>query len=116
MNFVRRKIGLGLEPEEVCEALLDRCLAPDCQMGGIGCDNMTAVLVCFLHGGKYDNLVHKCAGIRLAKTEEVKSTNHMSINPNSSNPGSPTSPSPSSSMGQASPSSPDSFAYPSPSH
>lgn len=24
------------------------CLAPDCQLGGLGCDNMTVVIVCFL--------------------------------------------------------------------
>lgn len=38
-----------------------RCLAPDCQMGGLGCDNMTVVLVCFLHGSTYADLARKCA-------------------------------------------------------
>lgn len=38
-----------------------RCLAPDCQMGGLGCDNMTVILVCFLLGGSYDDLTRKCS-------------------------------------------------------
>lgn len=40
---------------------MTRCLAPDCQMGGLGCDNMTVVLVCLLHGGSYDALATKCS-------------------------------------------------------
>ena len=40
---------------------MTRCLAPDCQMGGLGCDNMTVVLVCFLNGSSYDDLAEKCA-------------------------------------------------------
>lgn len=37
------------------------CLAPDCQMGGLGCDNMTVILVCFLNGGTYEELATKCS-------------------------------------------------------
>jgi hypothetical protein len=37
----------------VCEELLTRCLAPDSQMGGLGCDNMTVVLVCLLQNGTW---------------------------------------------------------------
>ncbi len=40
---------------------MTRCLAPDCQMGGLGCDNMTVVLICFLHGKNYEDLADKCA-------------------------------------------------------
>lgn len=40
---------------------MTRCLAPDCQMGGLGCDNMTVVLICFLHGKQYEDLADKCA-------------------------------------------------------
>ena len=39
---------------------MTRCLAPDCQMGGLGCDNMTVVLVCLLQEKSYDELVAKC--------------------------------------------------------
>lgn len=30
-------------------------------MGGLGCDNMTVVLVTFLHGNNYEDLADRCA-------------------------------------------------------
>lgn len=30
-------------------------------MGGVGCDNMTVILVCFLHGRSYADLVERCS-------------------------------------------------------
>ncbi|XP_059155657.1 probable protein phosphatase 2C T23F11.1 isoform X2 [Physella acuta] len=60
VEFVRNRIAQRMEPDIICEELMTRCLAPDCQAGGLGCDNMTVVLVCFLHGGTYDDLVRKC--------------------------------------------------------
>uniref|UniRef100_A0A8D8PVX0 protein-serine/threonine phosphatase n=1 Tax=Cacopsylla melanoneura TaxID=428564 RepID=A0A8D8PVX0_9HEMI len=62
-DFVRVRIGSGMEPEEICEDLMTRCLAPDCQMGGLGCDNMTVVIICLLHGQPYADLVKKCANV-----------------------------------------------------
>lgn len=61
VEFVRIRIGSGMHPENICEDLMTRCLAPDCQMGGLGCDNMTVVLVCFLHGQSYEELSARCA-------------------------------------------------------
>lgn len=47
-----------IDPEEICEQLISHCLAPDALMG-TGCDNMTVVLVSFLHGKPYlDMLLH----------------------------------------------------------
>lgn len=60
-EFVRARIAEGMLPEIICEELMTRCLAPDCQMGGLGCDNMTVVLVCFLHSGTYEELGQKCS-------------------------------------------------------
>ncbi|XP_015513284.1 probable protein phosphatase 2C T23F11.1 [Neodiprion pinetum] len=68
--FVRNRLAQGsqngsdeegsmVDPEEVCEELMSHCLAPDAQMG-TGCDNMTVVLVCFLHGKPYSHLVARC--------------------------------------------------------
>ncbi|BFZ15105.1 hypothetical protein BsWGS_18143 [Bradybaena similaris] len=61
VEFVRNRIAQRMEPDVICEELMNRCLAPDCQAGGLGCDNMTVILVCFLHGGTYDDLARKCA-------------------------------------------------------
>ena len=30
-------------------------------MGGLGCDNMTAIIACCLHGGSYSELARKCS-------------------------------------------------------
>lgn len=59
-DFVRMRVSTGMEPETICEELMTRCLAPDCQMGGLGCDNMTVVIICFLHGKPYSELVARC--------------------------------------------------------
>lgn len=61
VDFVRTRIASKMEPEKICEDLMTRCLAPDCQMGGLGCDNMTVILVCLLQGEKYEDLATKCA-------------------------------------------------------
>lgn len=58
-------------PEEICEDLLKLCLAPDVLMD-IGCDNMTVVLVFFLHGKPYSHLVSKCQQVP-ADSEHLES-------------------------------------------
>jgi len=70
-DFCLSRLGQGLEPEDVCEELMTRCLSPDCQMGGLGCDNMTCVLVCFLHGHSYQSFVERCAARSKAREELV---------------------------------------------
>ena len=52
-DFVIKCISTGMEPEVICEELMTKCLAPDSSMGGLGCDNMTVILVCFLHNQPY---------------------------------------------------------------
>ena len=41
-------------------------------MGGLGCDNMTCVLACFLHDKPYQELVERCAKITRAKEAALK--------------------------------------------
>ncbi|KAJ8676333.1 hypothetical protein QAD02_012120 [Eretmocerus hayati] len=48
-----------VDPEEICEQLISHCLAPDA-LTGTGCDNMTVVLVCFLHGKPYSEMLLRC--------------------------------------------------------
>lgn len=62
-NFVNRRVGEGKEPEIICEELMTHCLATDCTMGGLGCDNMTVVLVCLLQGKPYEKLSERCAEV-----------------------------------------------------
>ncbi|RWS21671.1 putative protein phosphatase 2C T23F11.1-like protein, partial [Leptotrombidium deliense] len=61
VEFVRCRIAEKMDPPTICEQLMTRCLAPDCQMGGLGCDNMTVILVCFLHGKSYEDLSLRCS-------------------------------------------------------
>ncbi|XP_030763642.1 probable protein phosphatase 2C T23F11.1 isoform X2 [Sitophilus oryzae] len=60
MYYVTENIANGLESELICENLMMKCLAPDCHLAGLGCDNMTVVLVVFLHGDSYDKVIEKC--------------------------------------------------------
>lgn len=72
INFVTEMIGEGKYPESICEELLGYCLAPVCQMGGLGGDNMSIIIVCFLHGKPYENLVERCKKIHTEKKASTK--------------------------------------------
>jgi len=51
VDFVRRQVAEGKNLVEICEMMCDHCLAPDTSSGaGIGCDNMTVLVVAILHG------------------------------------------------------------------
>ena len=45
---------------QICEELMNNCLAPDMHMAGMGCDNMTAIVICFLENKSYKNLSASC--------------------------------------------------------
>ena len=58
---------------QICEELMMRCLAPDCTMGGLGCDNMTVVLVCCLHNKRtYTDLSDHCLVQQIVPSEQVE--------------------------------------------
>uniref|UniRef100_A0AC35UD97 PPM-type phosphatase domain-containing protein n=1 Tax=Rhabditophanes sp. KR3021 TaxID=114890 RepID=A0AC35UD97_9BILA len=59
VDFVRSRLADGIAPEKVCEQMLDHCLSPDSRMEGLGCDNMTVIIVCLLQGGTYEQFVKK---------------------------------------------------------
>jgi len=51
VDFVRRKVSEGKDLTEIGEMICDHCLAPDTSSGaGIGCDNMTVLIVAILGG------------------------------------------------------------------
>lgn len=81
-------------PEEICEELMNHCLAPDCQMGGLGGDNMTVVLVCFLHNKPYAELVARCASSSTTTTmlNNTTTTTTTNTNQKSSSSSTPSSP------------------------
>lgn len=50
IDCVRRYIAEGKELQDICELMMDKCLAPDSDWGGVGCDNMTVLIVALLNG------------------------------------------------------------------
>ncbi|XP_039264892.2 putative protein phosphatase 2C T23F11.1 [Styela clava] len=61
VDFVREKLATRMQPEMICEHLLTRCLANDCSAGGIGCDNMTVMIIVFKQSGSFEKTCEKCA-------------------------------------------------------
>lgn len=45
VEFVRRGIAARQELTQICENLMDRCLAVSSDAGGVGCDNMTVMII-----------------------------------------------------------------------
>ncbi|KAI5292128.1 Protein phosphatase 2C 2 [Ascosphaera acerosa] len=50
IEFVRRGIAARQELHHICENMMDTCLASSCETGGVGCDNMTMMIVGLLNG------------------------------------------------------------------
>jgi protein phosphatase 2C family protein 2/3 len=51
VDFVRREVAQGKPMGEICETIMEHCLAPDTHGAqGIGCDNMTILIVAILNG------------------------------------------------------------------
>ncbi|KAK2834936.1 hypothetical protein FQN49_006768 [Arthroderma sp. PD_2] len=50
IEFVRRGIAAKQELHRICENMMDNCLSSDPETGGLGCDNMTMVIIGLLHG------------------------------------------------------------------
>ena len=50
VDFVRYQVSKGKELTEIGGMICDHCLAPDTRDEGIGCDNMTILIVAISHG------------------------------------------------------------------
>jgi protein phosphatase 2C family protein 2/3 len=51
VDFIRYQVSQGKDLTEIAEMMCDHCLAPDTTSGaGIGCDNMTVMIVAITHG------------------------------------------------------------------
>ncbi|EGS18492.1 uncharacterized protein CTHT_0050940 [Thermochaetoides thermophila DSM 1495] len=65
IEFVRRGIAARQELDKICENLMDNCLASNSETGGVGCDNMTMIIVGFLRGRTkeewYDEIARRVA-------------------------------------------------------
>ncbi|KAF3073916.1 hypothetical protein TsFJ059_005355 [Trichoderma semiorbis] len=65
VEFVRRGIAAKQDLDKICENMMDNCLASNSETGGVGCDNMTMVIIGFLHGKTkeqwYDEIAKRVA-------------------------------------------------------
>ncbi|KAL4946238.1 hypothetical protein BDV06DRAFT_152432 [Aspergillus oleicola] len=50
VEFVRRGIAAKQDLYRICENMMDNCLASNSETGGVGCDNMTMVIIGLLNG------------------------------------------------------------------
>jgi protein phosphatase PTC2/3 len=50
VEFVRRGVAAKQELHLICENMMDNCLASNSETGGVGCDNMTMIVIGLLHG------------------------------------------------------------------
>ncbi|KAF2480059.1 protein phosphatase 2C protein 1, partial [Neohortaea acidophila] len=65
VEFVRRGIAAKQELHAICENMMDNCLASNSETGGVGCDNMTMVVIGLLQG-KTKEEWYKMIGDRVA--------------------------------------------------
>jgi len=65
VEFVRRGIAAKQELHSICENMMDNCLASNSETGGVGCDNMTMVIIGLLQG-KTKEEWYKMIGERVA--------------------------------------------------
>nr|XP_023907969.1 protein phosphatase 2C homolog 2-like [Quercus suber] len=65
VEFVRRGIAAKQELQAICENMMDNCLASNSETGGVGCDNMTMVVIGLLNG-KTKEEWYKMIGDRVA--------------------------------------------------
>lgn len=65
VEFVRRGIAAKQALPKICENLMDNCLASGTDVGGVGSDNMTMIIVAILNGKSLDDW-YKEIGERVA--------------------------------------------------
>ncbi|TVY65599.1 Protein phosphatase 2C-like protein [Lachnellula suecica] len=61
VEFVRRGIAAKQELAKICENMMDNCLASNSETGGVGCDNMTIVIIGLLRGKTQDEWYEEIA-------------------------------------------------------
>ncbi|KAI3632462.1 hypothetical protein MIR68_009568 [Amoeboaphelidium protococcarum] len=59
IEFINQRIAEGADVKATCEKLLDHCLSPAAFAGAFGTDNMSVIIVGFLHGKTVEEWVQK---------------------------------------------------------
>lgn len=83
VEFVRRGIVERQDLDYICENIMENCLAPASDMSGLGCDNMTIMIVALLNGKTqeewYDMIAERVAKGEgpVAPPESAEAKAHM---------------------------------------
>lgn len=89
VEFVRRGIAEKQELSYICENIMEHCLAPASDVTGLGCDNMTILIVGILNGKTkeewYDSIAERVSKgdgpvAPLTSAERVSNEEHASSN------------------------------------
>ncbi|ODV86038.1 hypothetical protein CANARDRAFT_28088 [[Candida] arabinofermentans NRRL YB-2248] len=79
IDFVRRGIKSKQSLTEICESMMDTCLAPTSGGSGIGCDNMSVCIVALLHGQTLEEWYEKIAA-KITDVSQYPSPDELSMN------------------------------------
>ena len=69
VEFARKCIAEKVDLQEICELMMEECLAPESDMSGIGCDNMTVCIVALLQEGQTKEQWYDMIADRVAKND-----------------------------------------------
>ncbi|KAF7732067.1 Protein phosphatase 2C 2 [Apophysomyces ossiformis] len=76
VDVIREEIAKRTPLDEICEIIIELCLAPESETGGVGCDNMSIMIVAILHGKTeeewYDWMVSRASAAK--KTDALGNT------------------------------------------
>ncbi|KAI8888763.1 PP2C-domain-containing protein [Backusella circina FSU 941] len=50
VNYIRQQLADKTKLDSICEDIMDYCLAPTSEGGGVGCDNMSVMIIAVLNG------------------------------------------------------------------
>ncbi|KAF8951011.1 Protein phosphatase 2C 2, partial [Entomortierella lignicola] len=78
VTFVRKGISENVPLDTLCEMVMDHCLASDSGMTGVGCDNMTLVIVAILNGKTLEEWyehIAKLVAVRLGPADTTPRAN-----------------------------------------
>ncbi|CAO3670507.1 unnamed protein product [Rhizopus stolonifer] len=70
VSFIRQQLAEKTKLEDICEQLMDHCLSPENDGGGIGCDNMSVIIVAILKGKTEEEWYEWMASRSTPKKEE----------------------------------------------
>ncbi|KAI8340016.1 phosphatase 2C-domain-containing protein [Chlamydoabsidia padenii] len=82
IDYIRARIGKKEALETICETIMDHCLASDSEGTGIGCDNMSIIIVGILNGKTKEEWYDWMASrVPKTKLDEVTATTTPTTTP-----------------------------------